>query len=84
MSRCHNYNAKMVSINGSTTVFQVSYSGTSDDCDKGNVDEIDTNEQMTDLNEESTGESAFLPILVFSCTCSVSVNDNVYANTPND
>jgi hypothetical protein len=66
----------MVSINGSTTVFQVSYSGTSEDCDKGNVDEIDTNKQIIDLNEESTGESAFSPIPVFSRIHSVSVDTN--------
>ncbi len=68
--------AKMVLINGSTTVFQVSYSGLSVDCDKGNVDEIDTNEQITDLNKESAGESAFSPIPVFSRIRSVSVDDN--------
>jgi hypothetical protein len=46
------------------------------DCGKGNVDEIDTNKQITDLNKESAGESAFLPIPVFSCIRSVSVDDN--------
>jgi hypothetical protein len=61
----------------------------SEDCDKGNVDEIDTNKQITDLNEESTGESAFPPITVFSRISSASVDDNgtmfsVHANTSND
>ena len=76
MSRCHKYNFKMVSINGSTTVFQISYSGISEDLDKKNVGEIDTNKQITDLNEESTDESAFSPVPVFSRICSVSVDDN--------
>jgi hypothetical protein len=66
----------MVSINGSTTVFQVYYSGSSTDCEKGTVDETDTNDQITDLNKVSAGESAFSPIPVISHIRSVSVDDN--------